>query len=253
MADLVLPPTPDLSGRVALVTGASRGIGFQLALQLARCGAHVVAVARTMGGLEELDDMIKTEGGSATLIPLDLKDMAGVDRIGAAIHERWGKLDVLVANAGVLGVIGPLGHIEAKRFDEVMAVNVTSQWRLMRTVDPLLRASDAGRAILMSSGAAHSAKAYWGPYAASKAALEALGRSWAHELENTNVKVNMVNPGAVRTAMRALAMPGEDPSTLPSAASVAQAILPLASPELTVSRAILDVPKGVFTRYCAPA
>jgi NAD(P)-dependent dehydrogenase (short-subunit alcohol dehydrogenase family) len=149
----------------------------------------VLAVARTVGGLEELDDEIKAAGGAATLVPLDLKDMAGIDRIGAAIHERWGKLDVLVANAGVLGVISPLAHVQAKVFDEVMNINVTSTWRLIRSVDPLLRLSDAGRAIVMSSGAAHSAKAFWGPYAASKAAVEAMVRSWADETKNLPMRV----------------------------------------------------------------
>lgn len=226
---------PDLTGRTALVTGASRGIGYFLARGLARCGAHVVAVARTVGGLEELDDEIQTAGGSATLVPLDLSDMAGIDRLGGAIHERWGKLDILVANAGVLGTISPIGHVEAKTFEKVMTLNVTSQWRLIRSVDPLLRQSDAGRAILMSSGAASSARAYWGPYAASKAALEALGRSWAHETQNMKLRVNMVNPGATRTAMRAQAMPGEDPDTLPHPSEIAERLLFLASPELDVT------------------
>jgi NAD(P)-dependent dehydrogenase (short-subunit alcohol dehydrogenase family) len=167
----------DLSGRVALVTGASRGIGYFIARRLAAAGAHVVAVARTVGGLEELDDEIKAAGGAATLVPLDLTDMGGIDRLGGAIHERWGKLDVMVANAGVLGVIAPIGHVEAKVFEKVMNVNVTSVWRLIRSTDPLLRLSDAGRAILLSSGAAHSARAFWGPYAASKAAVEAMARA----------------------------------------------------------------------------
>jgi NAD(P)-dependent dehydrogenase (short-subunit alcohol dehydrogenase family) len=175
---------PDLTGRIALVTGASRGIGYFIAKHMAAAGSHVIAVARTVGGLEELDDEIKagnsaTGKGSATLVPLDLTDMTGIDRLGGSINERWGKLDIMVANAGVLGTISPIGHVEAKTFDKVMNINVTSTWRLIRSLDPLLRASDAGRAILMSSGAAHSARAFWGPYAASKAAVEALGRSWA--------------------------------------------------------------------------
>ncbi|MDN2567703.1 SDR family NAD(P)-dependent oxidoreductase [Aquibium sp. A9E412] len=243
---------PDLTGRLALVTGASRGIGYFLARELAACGAHVVAVARTVGGLEELDDEIKAAGGEATLVPLDLADMAGIDRLGGAIHERWGKLDVMVANAGILGVISPLGHVEAKTFEKVMAINVTAVWRLIRTVDPLLKASDAGRAILMSSGAAHSARAFWGPYAASKAALEALGRSWADETKSFGLKVNAVNPGPTRTAMRAQAMPGENPDTLPHPSEVAAKILPLASPELEETGLILDVPQGRFLRYRMP-
>lgn len=242
----------DLSGRVALITGASRGIGYFIAKELAAAGAHVIAVARTVGGLEELDDEVKHAGGQTTLVPLDLADMAGIDRLGGAIHERWGKLDVMVANAGVLGVLGPVGHIEAKVFDKVMLLNVNAVWRLIRTTDPLLRLSDAGRAILMSSGAAHSARAFWGPYAASKAALEALARSWADETKNTALRVNSVNPGATRTAMRAQAMPGEDPMTLPHPSEVAKKIVALASPDLTETGAILDVPENRFKRYRMP-
>lgn len=244
--------SPDLSGRVALVTGASRGIGYFVARELAAAGAHVVAVARTVGGLEELDDDIRAAGGQATLVPLDLTDMAGIDRLGGAIHERWGKLDVLVANAGILGVIAPLGHVEAKVFEKVMAVNVTATWRTIRSVDPLLRLSDAGRAILLSSGAAHSARAFWGPYAASKAAVEAMGRSWADETKNLSLRVNCVNPGATRTAMRAQAMPGENPQTLPHPSEVAASIVALASPALTETGLIFDVPAGRFMRYRMP-
>lgn len=243
---------PDLTGRVALVTGASRGIGYHLAKQIAAAGAHVIAVARTVGGLEELDDEIKAVGGSATLVPLDLTDMAGIDRLGGSIHERWGKLDILVANAGVLGVIAPIGHVEAKVFDKVMAVNVTATWRLIRSVDPLLRLSDAGRAIVMSSGAAHSARAFWAPYAASKAAVEALARSWADETKNSPLRVNIVDPGATRTAMRAQAMPGENPDTLPVPADVAASILPLASPTLTDTGRIWNVRKSGWTDHRMP-
>jgi len=242
----------DLSGRVALVTGASRGIGYFIARELAAAGAHVLAVARTVGGLEELDDEIKAAGGSATLVPLDLTDMPGIDRIGAAIHDRWGKLDILVANAGVLGTISPLGHVEAKVFEKVMAINVTATWRLIRSVDPLLRLSDAGRAIIVSSAAAHSARAYWGPYAASKAAVEAMARSWADEARNTPLRINSVNPGATRTAMRALAMPGENPDTLPHPSEVARKIVPLASPALAETGMIFDVPQNRFLAYRLP-
>jgi len=242
----------DLSGRVALVTGASRGIGYFIARELAAAGAHVLAVARTVGGLEELDDEIKAAGGSATLVPLDLTDMPGIDRIGAAIHDRWGKLDILVANAGVLGTISPLGHVEAKVFEKVMAINVTATWRLIRSVDPLLRLSDAGRAIIVSSAAAHSARAYWGPYAASKAAVEAMARSWADEARNTPLRINSVNPGATRTAMRALAMPGENPDTLPHPSEVARRIVPLASPALAETGMIFDVPQNRFLAYRLP-
>jgi NAD(P)-dependent dehydrogenase (short-subunit alcohol dehydrogenase family) len=202
----------------------------------------VIAVARTVGGLEELDDEIKAERartgkGEATLVPLDLADMEGIDRLGGAIHERWGKLDILVANAGVLGVIAPLGHVEAKVFDKVMTVNVTSTWRLIRSVDPLLRQSDAGRAIVLSSGAAHSARAFWGPYAASKAAVEALVRSWADE---------------TRTAMRALAVPGEDPNSLPHPSEIAGRIVGLASPELTRTGEIYQARHDRWVSYRMP-
>lgn len=242
-----------LEGRTALVTGASRGIGYQIAKQMAAEGAHVIALARTVGGLEELDDEIKSAGGSATLVPLDLTDMGGIDRLGGAIKQRWGKLDVLVANAGLLGVLSPIGHIEAKVFDKTMTVNVTSTWRLIRSVDPLLRASDAGRAIVMSSGAAHSAKAYWSLYAATKAACEAMVRSWANETMNTPLRVNAVNPGATRTRMRAEAMPGEDPKSLPTAREVAAKILPLAYDDVTETGKIFDVRENRFLSYQDPA
>jgi NAD(P)-dependent dehydrogenase (short-subunit alcohol dehydrogenase family) len=253
-----MPDTPDLSGRVALVTGASRGIGYHLARQMAAAGAHVIAVARTVGGLEELDDEIKAERartgmGEATLVPLDLTDMAGIDRLGGAIHERWGRLDILAANAAILGIIAPIGHVEAKVFERVMNVNVNATWRVIRSVDPLLRLSDAGRAIVMSSGAAHSARAYWGPYAASKAAVEALARSWADETRNTKLRVNIVAPGIARTAMRAQAMPGEDPETVPHPSEVAARILPLASPSLAETGLIWNVETQRFTAWQKPA
>lgn len=242
----------DLSGRTALVTGASRGIGYFLALELAKRGAHVIAVARTVGGLEELDDEIKALGNSATLVPLDLKDMAALDMLGSSINDRWGKLDILVANAGVLGTISPVGHIEAKVFDNVISTNLTSIWRLIRSVDPLLRRSDAGRAILMSSGVAHTARAFWAPYAASKAALEVMGRSWAEETRQMPLRINAVNPGATRTAMRAKAMPGEDPETLPHPAEVAAKIVQLADPALTITGQLYDVRQDRFLKYNMP-
>lgn len=244
--------TLDLSGQIALVTGASRGIGYFLAKGLAAAGAHVIAVARTVGGLEELDDEIKALGGSATLVPLDLTDMVGIDRLGGAIHERWGKLDILVANASILGVVSPIGHVEAKVFEKVMTVNVISTWRLIRSVDPLLRAAEAGRAMVMSSGAAHSARAFMAPYAASKAAVEALVRSWAHETQNLPLRVNAVDPGPTRTAMRAQAMPGEDPNTLPHPSEVAAKILPLASRSVTKTGAIFHVRENRFLHYQMP-
>jgi len=243
----------DLTGRIALVTGASRGIGYFLSLELAKRGAHVIAVARTVGGLEELDDDIRKLGGSATLVPLDITDMEAIDRLGGSIHERWGKLDIMVANAGVLGTISPIGHVEAKTFEKVMNVNVTSVWRLIRSTDPLLRASDAGRAILLSSGVAHTCRAFWGPYAASKAAVEVMARSWAEETKQMKLKINSVNPGATRTAMRAQAMPGEDPETLPTPQSVAEKIVKLADPKLEVSGKLYDVRQDRFLDYHLPS
>ncbi len=243
----------DLSGRTALVTGASRGIGYFLALELAKRGAHVIAVARTVGGLEELDDEIQAMGNTATLVPLDLKDMPALDLLGSSINDRWGKLDILVANAGVLGTISPVGHVEAKVFDNVISTNLTSIWRLIRSVDPLLRRSDAGRAILMSSGVAHTARAFWAPYAASKAAVEVMGRSWAEETKQMPLRVNSVNPGATRTAMRAKAMPGEYPETLPHPADVAAKIVQLADPALTITGQLYDVRQDKFLQYHMPS
>jgi NAD(P)-dependent dehydrogenase (short-subunit alcohol dehydrogenase family) len=223
----------NFSGRIALVTGASRGIGRAVAVALAKSGGHVVAVARSVGGLEELDDEIKTEGGTATLVPLDLRDSAGIDRMGAALHERWGKLDALFGNAGILGPLTPLVHLQPKAWDEIMAVNVSANWRLLRSLDPLLRQSDAGRVLMVSSGAAHFNRPYWGGYAVSKAALEALTFTYAAECNGTNVKANAFNPGPTRTRMRAEAMPGEDPMTLPAPEELAPLILELLSPACT--------------------
>jgi NAD(P)-dependent dehydrogenase (short-subunit alcohol dehydrogenase family) len=244
--------TPDLKGRVAVVTGASRGIGHAAALALAEAGAHVVAVGRTVGGLEELDDAIKAKGGSATLVPFDLKDFPAIDRLGAAIHERWGKLDILVANAGMLGPLSPLGHVEPKALDEVMAVNVTANWRLIRSLDPLLQASDAGRALFVSSGAAHKTMAFWGPYSVSKAALQALAMTYAQENLNTKIRVNLVNPGPLRTRMRAEAMPGEDPQTLRAPEELAPQIVRLASPTSGEHGMIFDFPTGKMLKAQGP-
>ena len=246
-------PDKPLAGRIALVTGASRGIGFAVALELAKHGAHVVAVARTVGGLEELDDAVKATGGSATLVPIDLKDQAAIDRLGSAIHERYGKLDILVGNAGVLGALSPLGHIEPKNWDDVIAVNVTANWRLIRAFDPLLRISDAGRAVFISSGAANSGTPYWGPYAVSKAALDMLARTYAAETAKTDVKVNLFNPGPIRTKMRATAMPGEDPLRLDTPEQVARAIVPLCLPALVVSGQLYDYPTQRFLKFNSPS
>lgn len=242
-----------LDGRVAVVTGASRGIGRAAALALAEAGAHVVAVARTQGALEELDDAIRALGGSATLVPMDLKEFDAIDRLGAAIHARWGKLDAVVGNAGVLGDLMPLGHIDPKAWDTVMAVNVTANWRLIRSLDPLLRVSDAGRAVFVSSGAAHKCNAYWGPYAVSKAALEALVRTYAAETATTPIRVTIVNPGPLRTNMRRAAMPGEDPETLRKPEELAPHIVRLVSPEWDQSGAIYDFPTDRVLRAQPPA
>ncbi|CDO60857.1 Oxidoreductase, short-chain dehydrogenase/reductase family [Candidatus Phaeomarinobacter ectocarpi] len=219
--------------KTVLITGASRGIGYAVALAFAREGAHVIAVARTEGALEELDDAIQSEGGSATLVPLDLTDYEGVDRLGAALFERWGKLDVLIGNAGDLGVISPIGHVQPKDWHKAIDINVNANWRLLRSMDPLLQAADAGRAVFVTSGAAQKCNPFWGPYAVSKAALEALVKTYAAESANTNVRANLLSPGPVRTAMRAKAMPGEDPGTLPHPNDVAGLFLEMSRPDFT--------------------
>jgi NAD(P)-dependent dehydrogenase (short-subunit alcohol dehydrogenase family) len=219
-----------LSGRVALVTGASRGIGRAAAKALAAEGAHVILVARTVGGLEETDDEIRESGGSATLVPLDLRDFPAADRLGATIHERWGRLDAFLGNAGVLGTLTLLAHLDPKTFAECMDVNVTANWRLIRSFDPLLKASDAGRALFITSGAARKFRGYWGCYSVSKAALEALVLTYAAECNGTNVCANLLNPGPLRTRMRQKAMPGEDAASLQPPEAVAPLILDLLSP-----------------------
>ncbi|MDM9619929.1 SDR family NAD(P)-dependent oxidoreductase [Rhizobium sp. S96] len=244
--------TVNLEGKIALVTGASRGIGYFTALELAKAGAHVIACARTVGGLEDLDDAIKAIGGSATLVPFDLADMNAIDALGASIFERWGKLDILVANAGVLGVISPIGHVEAKTFEKVMNINVTATWRLIRSVDPLLTRSDAGRAVILSSGAAHKCRPFWGPYSASKAAVEALARTWAGESQSTPLRITSVDPGATRTAMRAQAVPGENPETLPHPSEIAKAILPLVGPDVTETGKLFVVRENKLVDYRLP-
>jgi NAD(P)-dependent dehydrogenase (short-subunit alcohol dehydrogenase family) len=233
-----------LAGKISLVTGASRGIGYATALALAGAGAHVVAVARTVGGLEELDDAIRALGGTATLVPLDLKDTDGIVRLGAALTERYRRLDILVGNAGILGPLSPLGHVEPKAWDDVMAVNVTANWHLVRTMDMLLRLSEAGRVVFVSSGVGSTPRAYWGPYAISKAALDALARTYAAETATTSVRVNLFNPGPTRTRMRAAAMPGEDPMTLKTADPVADKIVALCLPDFQETGKIYDYRAG---------
>lgn len=222
-----------LAGRIALVTGASRGVGAAVARAYAAEGAHVILVARTVGGLEEVDDAIQAAGGQATLAPLDLVEPGGVERLGASVFERWGRLDVLVGNAAMLGQLSPVSHIQPDVWDKAFALNVTANWRLIRVFDPLLRRSDAGRAIFVTSGATRRMPAYWGVYSATKAALEALALTWAHELEQTPVRVNLVNPGPTRTAMRAQAFPGEDPDSLPPPDHVCPTLVRLAEASFT--------------------
>jgi NAD(P)-dependent dehydrogenase (short-subunit alcohol dehydrogenase family) len=241
------------STRIALVTGASRGIGYATARALARTGVHVVAVARTQGGLEELDDDIRNDGGSATLVPLNLTDYDGIARLGAALHERHGRLDILVGNAGVAGPSSPLGHIEMKPWNDVMAVNLSANFQLIRCMEPLLKNSAAGRAVFVTSAAASKASAYLGPYAASKAALETLARAWAQETASTPLRVNLFNPGPVRTRMRATVFPGEDPLTLDTPEQVAELIVPICAPGWTETGKLYDYPTRTLLGFRAPA
>lgn len=237
----------DLDGRVVLITGSSRGLGYAAAKDAARRGAHVIAVARTVGGLEDLDDEIQALGGATTLVPLDLTDYDGIDRLGAAIFERWGRLDGLIGNAGQLGVLSPVPHIGPKDFETAFAVNVTANYRLLRSLDLPLRQSDAGRAVFVSSSAARNAGPYWGLYGSSKAALDALIKSFAGEMATTSVRANVFYPGVVRTAMRAKAMPGEDPDTLPAPGQVAPALIDLVLPTETRNGMLIDFGKGTVS------
>lgn len=248
---MTLRPSP----RIALVTGASRGVGRALALELARAGAHVVALARTQGALEELDDEIRALGGEATLVPCDLGDFDALDRLGAALFERWGRLDVLVGNAGLLGPLSPLAHVDPKDWSRVMAVNVTANWRLIRSLDPLLRVSKAGRVVFITSGAAHRAtmKPFWGTYAISKAALEAMARTYAAEVASDGVTVMLANPGPLRTRMRAQAMPGEDPLTLKTPEEFAKKCLALLAPEWRESARLYDFPSDRLLSFSGPS
>ena len=236
--------TNSLAGKIVLVTGASRGIGYQAALEAGRRGAHVIAVARTVGGLEDLDDEIQKAGGTTTLVPADLRDFDSIDRLGRAIFERWGHLDALVGNAGMLNTVSPLAHVDPKEFEQVFALNVTANYRLIRSMDLLLRQAEAGRALFLSSGVVNRAQAYWGPYTATKAALEALVKVYAEEMKSTPVKVNLLNPGPLRTALRAKGWPGEDVETLKRPAVVAPDIVRMISPEFGESGTLFDFPTG---------
>lgn len=244
--------TKPLSGKIALITGASRGIGYATGVALAKAGAHVVAIARTVGGLEELDDAIQAEGSTATLVPLDLRDSDGIARLALALNERYQRLDVLIGNGGVLGPVSPLGHVEAKAWDETMAVNVTANFHLIRTMDPLLRAADAGRAVFVTSGAATNHRAYRGPYSISKAALNALALTYAAETVTTNVRVNLINPGPTRTRMRAALMPGEDPMTLKTVEAVADKIVAMCLPDFQETGKLYDCEKGRLLTMQSP-
>src|SRR5471032_2651712 len=245
--------TLPLASRIALVSGASRGIGYATARALAKAGAHVIAVARTQAGLEELDDEIRKAGGAATLVPLNLTDSEGLARLGAALSERHGRLDILVGNAGVAGPSSPLGHIELKPWNDVMAINVSANFQLIHCMEPLLRASDAGRAVFITSDAANKASAYLGPYAASKAALETLVRAWANETASTPIRANLFNPGPIRTRMRATVFPGEDPLTLDTPDQVAEFIVPMCAPSWTETGKFYDYKTRSLLSFRAPA
>ena len=235
----------DLSGRLILITGATRGLGRAVAIAAAAAGAEIIITGRTIGALEEVDDEIKASGSSATIVELDMKDTAAMPRLAAAIAERWGRLDGFVANAAMLAALTPIGHLTPEAWDESVAVNLTGQWHMIRAFDPLLRAAPAGRAVLVTSGAAIGSRPFWGPYAATKAGLEALGRSWAGESEQTNLQINMINPGGTATKMRASAFPGEDPATLPQPEDIAPAFLMLLADDCPYHGELLEARKMV--------
>jgi NAD(P)-dependent dehydrogenase (short-subunit alcohol dehydrogenase family) len=237
-------PGGRLAGKVALITGASRGIGAGVALRFAREGAHLVLAARTVGGLEEVDDAVGAAGGTATLVPLDLRDFVKIDELASALRDRYGRLDILVGNAGEFGIFSPLGHIPPQIWAEVMDLNLTANWRLIRAMDPLLRAAPAGRAIFVTSGIGRDSLAYWGPYAVSKTGLEMLVRIYAAEIAKTHVRANLIDPGPLRTRLRARAFPGEDPNSLPPPQSVADLFLELASPQCTRNGDIVAAPSA---------
>ena len=230
----------DLSGKLVLVTGATRGIGRAVAVAAAQAGAELIITGRTVGALEEVDDAVRAVGGHATMVELDMKDTPAIPRLAAAIAERWGRLDGFVANAAMLAALTPITHLTPEAWDESIAVNLTGQWHMIRAFDPLLRAAPAGRAVLVTSGAAVGSRPFWGPYAASKAGLEAIGRSWAGESEQTNLRINMLNPGGTATKMRASAFPGENPETLPTPEAIAPAFLALLAEDCQLHGELVD-------------
>ena len=230
-----------LDGRIALITGASRGIGRAVAKRFAAEGAHVILVARTTAALEEVDDEIKADGGSgATLVPMDLTEFDAIDHMGAALFERFGKLDVLVGNAGILGKLTPMHQIDPNIWNKTLDINLTANWRLLRSMDPLLRASDAGRAIFVSSTVGYDVRAFWSAYAVSKAALEMMVKIYAAENQKSTIRANLINPGGTRTTMRAEAFPGENPETVKSPEEVTDLFLELASPLCTRNGELLE-------------
>jgi len=242
--------TKRLEGKIALITGASRGIGFETAVHLAKEGAHIIATARTQGGLEELDDAVRAAGSSATLVPLDVRDYDGIDRLGAAIFERWKKLDIFIGNAGALGKLTPLAHLDPKVWTEAIEVNITSNYRFVRSLDPLFRSAEWARVIFVTSGLAFKCTPYWGAYSVGKAGLEAIMRTYAGEMATTNVRTNCFSPGATRTKMRATAMPGEDPLTLPTPEEVSAQMVAMCLPDFTDNGGVWKYdPKGLFKQF----
>lgn len=231
-----------LNGKTAVITGASRGIGASVAKEFARLGAHVILIARTIGGLEKVDDEIKAMGGKATLMPLDLFDLDALDNLGPTLHQHFPKIDIFVGNAAMLGTLAPLGHLKPDEFQRVMDLNVMANFRLIRTLDPLLKASDAGRVVFVTSGITGDLKAYWGEYAVSKVALEALAKVYAAECASSNVRVNILDPGRVRTAMRAQAYPGEDPMIRPHPDDIVHYFVDLVKDDCTKNGETVAVP-----------
>jgi NAD(P)-dependent dehydrogenase (short-subunit alcohol dehydrogenase family) len=231
-----------LTGRIALITGASRGIGAAVAERFAAEGAHVVLAARTVGGLEETDDRVRAAGGSATLVPLDLREFGRIDELAASLYQRYGRLDILVGNAAEFGTFSPLGHIDPQLWSEVIDLDLTANWRLIRAMDPLLRMAPAGRAVFVTSRLGRDALPYYGPYAVAKAGLETLVRIYAGEVARIAVRANLIDPGIVRTRLRARIFPGENPATVPPPESVADAFLDLVVPECTRNGEVVTLP-----------